>query len=56
MNMARSSQQEFYKEILEDENYIEDRKKELRKMAGLDPKDTRVSWRLIGNMVLSFII
>ena len=50
MNQCQSLQQEFYIEILEDENYIEDRKKELRKMAGLDPKDTRVTWKFIGNM------
>ena len=34
---------EFYREILDDD-YIADRKKELRKLAGLDARDPRVSW------------
>lgn len=39
--------QEFYREILNDKDYVADRRKELRKASGLDPKDSRVSWHFL---------
>lgn len=39
--------QEFYREILNVEDYVADRRKELRKASGLDPKDSRVSWHFL---------
>ena len=39
--------QEFYREILSDKDYVSERRKQLRKAAGLDPRDSRVSWHFL---------
>lgn len=39
-----SCMKEFYKEMLDETDFITDRQRELKKNAGLDPKDRRVSW------------
>ena len=37
--------QEFYKDILDQKNYIPDRRRILRQRAGMRDKDTRVAWQ-----------
>ena len=43
---------EFYREFLDEKDYIVDRQRELKRKAGLEAKDKRVTW--YGSIISGF--
>jgi len=44
LHACKSAPKEFYKEMLDEKDFISERRRELKKKAGLAVKDSRVAW------------